>query len=160
MTVPFILADLIIIAMMIYTLFKIFKGKEIFTTEVKPQTLEFVIEKSGFYALWIHAKLLKLNPARAYPATILNQDKQPLLRLPITGYVAKNSFAEGRQIYRIWYLKAGRYYLHIEHKAPKFFKPSEQPNARYQLKETMPLLVPMGVILLVVLANIIIQQLS
>ncbi|WP_303820275.1 hypothetical protein [Actinobacillus minor] len=142
---------------LIYAAIKTIKGKEILTVELKPQTTEFVIEKSGFYALWVHARLFKINPARAYPATILEQDKQPIRRIPITISVYQNGFREGKQIYHIWYLKAGRYYLNVEHKEPKFFKPDEQPNARYQLKETMPLLIPIGIMILMVIVAAIID---
>lgn len=48
-------------------------------------------------------------------------------------------------------------YLNVEHKEPKFFKPDEQPNARYQLKETMPLLIPIGVMILMVIVTAIID---
>lgn len=135
------------VGLMIYTCVKIFKGKEIFITELKPQLLQFSIEKSGFYALWVHGKLFKLNPARSYPAEIWDQNKQPVRRLPFVGNVYKNGFTESKQVHRVWYLKAGQYYLNVEYQDVKLFKPSDQPNARYQLKETMPLLVTAGILI-------------
>lgn len=153
MTTPFTssITSVLVLALMIYTIWKIFKGKEIFIVEIKPQMTEFVIEKSGFYALWVQARLFKLNPVRSYPANILDQDKQPIRHLPLTGHIVNNGFKEGKSVYRVWYLKAGRYYLNVEHKEPRFLKPDEQPNARYQLKETMPLLVTLGILALIVL---------
>lgn len=153
MTTPFTssITSVLVLALMIYTIWKIFKGKEIFIVEIKPQMTEFVIEKSGFYALWVHARALSINPARAYPPTILNQDKQPIRHLPIAGYIEKSGFSESKVVYRVWYLKAGRYYLNVEHKERRFLKPDEQPNARYQLKETMPLLVTLVILMLIVI---------
>lgn len=146
--------DMLIVFLLIYTILKIFKGKEIFTVEIKPQTTEFVIDKSGFYALWVQADLFKLNPARAYPAKIFNQDNKPIRHVPMTGYIENNSgFTKAKTVYRTWYLKAGRYYLSVEHQERRFLNPDEQPNARYQLKETMPLMVTMGILILMVMAK-------
>lgn len=144
--------DMLIVFLLIYTILKIFKGKEIFTVEIKPQTTEFVIDKSGFYALWVQADLFKLNPARAYPAKIFNQDNRLIRHFPMTGYIENNSgFTKAKTVYRTWYLKAGRYYLNVEHQERRFLNPDEQPNARYQLKETMPLMVVIGALVCMVM---------
>lgn len=157
MTTPFTssITSVLVLALMIYTIWKIFKGKEIFIVEIKPQMTEFVIEKSGFYALWVHARAFSINPALAYPPTILNQDKQPIRNIPVGVRMNKiGCSGEAKQIYRVWYLKVGRYYLNVEHKERRFLKSDEQPNARYQLKETMPVLITMGVAMLILLAII------
>jgi len=151
----------LLILLSFISLVKIFSGKIIFKTNAEYASHNLIIEKSGFYSLWINGKLFSKPALEKYNAQIINENENFLFDMPSFFRPATNNGSTGNILIECYYLEKGTYIFKIGNGIQnsltysdkiirKFISSKELDDFEYQIKKTYPeLLFPICAVVII-----------
>jgi hypothetical protein len=133
----------------LFCLVKVFMGQKILQTSAELKSHELIIEKSGFYSLWVKGKLFKKIGIDIRTVRIFDSEGNKKRSLPSMFNPQSNGTSEGTLMLKYYYLKEGSYKFVVregkelrlnllENLVTSVLSKTKEPNHTYILKRTFP----------------------
>ena len=106
------LLSLIIVVCFVF-LIKIFVGKTILKTNAEYGTQDLLIEKSGFYSLWVNGEIFSKPTLEKFNAMIINENEKRFFDMPSFFRANTNNGSSGSILLECYYLEKGTYKFKI-----------------------------------------------
>jgi hypothetical protein len=109
----------IIVLISILTFIKLFIGRVIFETKAEYSIHNLIIERTGFYSLWISGKILRKPKLEIFNAKITDVNLNKVFEIPSVFRPNSNNGSNGSRLLKYYYLKKGTYQFEIENEREK-----------------------------------------
>jgi hypothetical protein len=162
----------LIILISLISLIKIFSGKVIFKTNAEYATQDLIIQKSGFYSLWVFGKILTKPNLQKFNGQIINENENRLYEMPSFFRPNSNNGSSGSVQLESYYLEKGTYkfrignesqssFTYLDKTIRKILPGEESDDFGYKIKKTFPeFLFPLCLIGIIMPAMEIVKMLT